>query len=396
MSVIQVNLLSVSVKSKGSHSCTSSAAPPTLQSLRADAKASSSMSAPCAVLMINTPVYTPTGIHTLCTQPYMYTMCTKTHTLTYWVHNHCLHTHTYTKSVPNHIDAHCAHFYGKQLPRVLWDKIDDIRHKTNGAAELVHSSSGIAISMNSQRTAQVISSGSYQPIHTSKLWTFGLLLITYGRVLTVINWFTSYSSGRVHSVHHNRQFSEKSTMRFCVPQESVLGPLVFLLYTADRTLWTVAISLCWWHTDVHLLLPGQHTSTADTTLPCIFNIKVWISSNCLKLNPTTKQFFWCTTQWRLHLINKSLFVIGNATIQQVTSVWNLGILTDHDLLLQLHLARLTCFRVLRQARAIKPRHSYRSWSIVTTAPCQADMFQSATTSTSYHTFTDDGHFENAS
>ena len=93
----------------------------------------------------------------------------------------------------------------------------------------------------------------------------------------------------------------------------------------------------------------------DNTLSCISNIEKWMCSNQLKLNPAKTEFLWCTTHRRLHLIDESPFIIRNATIQPATSVRNLGVLMDRDLLLRSHIARLTveCFRALRQARAIR-------------------------------------------
>ena len=99
----------------------------------------------------------------------------------------------------------------------------------------------------------------------------------------------------------------------------------------------------------------QHTSVRHTTLSCISNIEVWMCSNRLKLNPAKTEFLWCTTHRRLHLIDESPFIIGNATIQPAMSVRNLAVLMDHDLPWRSYIVRLTgaCFRALRQAWAIR-------------------------------------------
>ena len=49
----------------------------------------------------------------------------------------------------------------------------------------------------------------------------------------VINWFTSYFSGRTQQVRTATTSSMPSSVDFGVPQRSVLGPILFLLYTAD-------------------------------------------------------------------------------------------------------------------------------------------------------------------
>jgi len=56
---------------------------------------------------------------------------------------------------------------------------------------------------------------------------------SFGLGGTVISWFSSYLSGRTQCVHSKKTSSTPSTVHFGVPQVSVLGPILFLLYTAD-------------------------------------------------------------------------------------------------------------------------------------------------------------------
>jgi len=50
---------------------------------------------------------------------------------------------------------------------------------------------------------------------------------------TVLNWFGSYLIGRRQRVRIGSTFSVPSVMFCGVPQRSVLGPILFLLYTAE-------------------------------------------------------------------------------------------------------------------------------------------------------------------
>ena len=54
---------------------------------------------------------------------------------------------------------------------------------------------------------------------------------SYGIRSTALNWFCSYLIDRRQSVQFNGDVSTVRTLMFGVPQASVFGPLLFILYT---------------------------------------------------------------------------------------------------------------------------------------------------------------------
>ena len=76
-----------------------------------------------------------------------------------------------------------------------------------------------------------------------KLYCYGIRGIAH-------EWFISYLSSRQQSVMYNGHESEFKMMRCGVPQGSILGPLLFLLYINDLTAvsnFFMPILFCWWY-----------------------------------------------------------------------------------------------------------------------------------------------------
>jgi len=54
-----------------------------------------------------------------------------------------------------------------------------------------------------------------------------------GLVVTVLRWFTSFVCGRTQQIVFDGHLSPVMPLLYGVPQGSVLGPLLFVMYTAD-------------------------------------------------------------------------------------------------------------------------------------------------------------------
>ena len=112
---------------------------------------------------------------------------------------------------------------------------------------------------------------------------------TFGISGSALAWFESYLSDRTHCVVVDSVMSLVIQMSCSVPQGSVLGPLLFLLYSADLAELAArfGVTLHAYADDNQLYLSCK---TDDANLyvaaleRCVTAISHWMSANRLKLN----------------------------------------------------------------------------------------------------------------
>ena len=130
------------------------------------------------------------------------------------------------------------------------------------------------------------------------------LRLSYGITGTAPNWIKSLLTGRTQCVSFNGLTSLPVTLTCGVPQESVLGPLLFVLYTADVQAIAAAygVSIHCYAGDIQLYVRCQVGDVVHATarlLACIAAIDKWMAVNKLKLNPEKTQFAWFGTWQQL-------------------------------------------------------------------------------------------------
>ena len=62
-----------------------------------------------------------------------------------------------------------------------------------------------------------------------------VLEVQFGITASALNWIASFLSGRTYSVRVGTKASKLYNILFGVPQGSILGPLLFILYTSNIT-----------------------------------------------------------------------------------------------------------------------------------------------------------------
>lgn len=190
------------------------------------------------------------------------------------------------------------------------------------------------------------------------------LALTFGIRFVVHDWLTSYLDSRLHRVRYNGSTSIFALVLFGVPQGSVLGPLLFILYSAD--VFDIADRHGFF---IHgyaddLQLYAHCSPEADDiqllTLRfsgCVDDIRNWMSSNRLRLNASKTEVIWLGSAKRLSCCSFQPIIISGEFVHPVNKVKSLGVLLDSSLTFDSHVTRLvgTCYYHLRQIRNI--RHS---------------------------------------
>ena len=161
----------------------------------------------------------------------------------------------------------------------------------------------------------------------------------FGFNLTVINWITNYLTNRKQRCTVNGATSEELNISCGVPQGSILGPLLFLLYIND-----VSTNLL--HTNVLLyaddtVIFARHADEQTAHLWVSADLKLlhsWCNKNQLTINLTKTKIMLFGTKNMLKNATKLDIEISDNKIQYVKHFNYLGMKLEDTLTFELHAA----------------------------------------------------------
>lgn len=175
-------------------------------------------------------------------------------------------------------------------------------------------------------------------------------------------WFRCYLSGRTQKVTLNGTTSSGRPLPCGVPQGSVLGPILFTIYSLP--LGDIArkhgIPFQIYADDEQLYIvfkPKKVDSIMECKMKmetCIVDICSWYVENMLKCNETKTEFIILSSRWSPD-VDFPPMRIGTADIAPTTSVRNLGVIFDSGMSLHDHVAKVVqcCFIELRKLAMIR-------------------------------------------
>ena len=181
-------------------------------------------------------------------------------------------------------------------------------------------------------------------------------LFKYGVRGLPLQWFASYLRDREHCVRIGDAQSEYKTLNISIPQGSILGPLLFIIYINDLPSVTGDLSTVLFADDTTLFCSGPDFPTLVNKCNVdLVKVSEWLVANRLTLN-INKTFSMIFSNRQYEADNYSIR-IDNEIIPYVSSGKFLGVVMDRFLKFDNHVSEI-CGKLSKSVGILKKLREY--------------------------------------
>ena len=184
---------------------------------------------------------------------------------------------------------------------------------------------------------------------------------------SALDWFSSYLSCMSQQVLVGHALSAETPLLCGVPQGSVLGPLLFSLYTTQLA--DLIDKFCIDYSELYSCLPTEPESAMSALRnveSCCRQIKIWMTKNKLKLNEQKTEVLLCGPSSRRETVPVDCLSVGEASIPFSNVVKTLGVTLDAELSMEQHVSAVvrSCFFHIRSLSKVRPYITYKAASSI--------------------------------
>ena len=177
-----------------------------------------------------------------------------------------------------------------------------------------------------------------------------------------LRWIASYLSNRCQLISIQGKLSIPMSLIYGVPQGSVLGPLLFILYTTPLSQIITKFEDIQHHLyadDTQIFTSfntSNHSNKIESLQKSLTSVQDWMFTNKLKLNPDKTEFMLIGNKCHRNKFNSKFPVdILNNSIPPAAHAKNLGVIIDSDLNFQRHIKNTVkvCNYFIRDIRRVR-------------------------------------------